>query len=58
MMFVYLDPLEEHQIIEIRGKNSSTYNSGLAPRQVAYAMTLSYQKQSYWSDIKKFIADN
>ena len=53
MMFVYLDPLEEHQIIETRGKKFlSNYNNGLAPRQVAYAMTLSYQKQSLWNDIK------
>ena len=56
MMFVYLDPLEEHQIIETRGKEFlSDYNNEYRSRQVAYAMTLSYQKQSFWRDIKDLL---
>lgn len=56
MMFVLFDPLEEYTQVEARGKAFlARYDTGVAPRQVAYAMTLAYQKQNLWNEIKNLM---
>ena len=56
MMFVLVDPLEEYEQVEIQGREFlARYDTGLAPRQVAYAMTLAYQKQILWNEIKSLM---
>ena len=53
MMFVLVNPLEEYAQVEVLGREFlATYDEGLTPRQVAYAMTLAYQKQVLWADVK------
>lgn len=56
MMFVLVNPLEEFAQVEVRGREFlATYDEGLAPRQVAYAMTLAYQKQVLWTSVKNLL---
>jgi TolA-binding protein len=56
MMFVLVNPLEEFAQVEVRGREFlATYDEGLAPRQVAYAMTMAYQKQVLWTEVKSLL---
>ena len=51
---VLIDPLEKYDRVEKRAVPFlDTYAEGVAPRQVAYFLTMAYQKQEKYKEIKK-----
>ncbi|MBI9021326.1 MAG: tetratricopeptide repeat protein, partial [Verrucomicrobia bacterium] len=55
-LLVLVDPLEEYERVETRGKKFlNTHTEGLGPRRVAHALTISYQKQERWAEVKALL---
>ncbi len=53
---VLTDPLKEYEQVETDGlRFLNRYTEGVAPRQVAYQLTVVYQKQKRMADIKKLL---
>ena len=52
-LMVLTDPLEKYGLVDERGKQFlNVYSGGRGPRRVLYALSLAYQKQERWGDIK------
>lgn len=55
-LMVRIDPLEKYERVEELGKQFlKQYAEGLGPRRVAHALTVSYQKQEKWKEIKALL---
>jgi tetratricopeptide (TPR) repeat protein len=53
-LMVLVEPLKEYGRVEQAGAEYlAVHNTGLGPRQVALALTICFQRQDHWKDIKE-----
>lgn len=56
-LLVLVDPLKEYKLAENLGKQYlASHKEGLGPREVAYALTMCYQQQGHWQDVKTLLS--
>ncbi len=55
-LLVLVDPLQKYERVETRGREFlETHIEGLGPRMVTHALTISYQKQELWKEVKQLL---
>ena len=53
-LMVLIDPLQKYEEVETKGwQFLGSHIEGLGPRMVAHALTISYQKQERWKEIRR-----
>lgn len=54
LLMVLIDPLQKYEEVETKGwQFLESHIEGLGPRMVAHALTISYQKQERWKEIRR-----